>query len=190
MNINKINGFNNAFVGTSSARPIVGHLTKQDFLNTVQQAKVGGSVNLVAGDPIALKTIVGEGNANYGLNPNVFVATKASADGSDIAGFILANNTDIVTQDSDVPLIYPTQIANVAIIGSGVEIYLPISSSATTLLSGEFALNSNLIYDNTTGAEGLKIGTSGTLKAVSNVLDGVKYTADGFVECKVLKVRI
>lgn len=181
-NINKINTLNNAFVGAKSAKPIVGHLTKTNFLNLVQNAKLDGTDAIVAGTPLTIKTISGAD----GLNPNTFIATKATS-ADDLSGFSIASNTDIVSQDTEAPMAYPTQIINVAILGSGVELYLPVSSSDTTLLAGNINLNQALSYDFDNG--GVKIDTTGTIKAFSNVLDGVKAKDDGsFESCKVIKV--
>lgn len=195
ININKTTGFENGFVGASSAKPIVGHLVNTDFLNTIQQGKNNGDEIIVAGAPIAITNATGETEAGRGLNPNVFLVKKAAADGSDIAGFALASDSDLVTPDNSAPASYPTQIINIALIGSGAELYLPISSAATTLLTTAISLNSKIVYDNTAGSEGLKIdstATEGYFKAVGNVVDGVKAKADGsgFETCKVLKVKI
>lgn len=189
-NINQTGTFNNGFVGVNSQKPIVGHIAKRAYLSNVYQAKNNGTDVIVAGTPLAITNNTGEADAGKGLNPNVFLATKAT---TSIDGFALASDTDIVSQEYQAGVALPTQIINVAPIGSGIETYLPVSSAATTLLAKAVSISSTLLtYDVTAGQEGLKIATDGKIKAIGNVVDGVKAKSDGsgFESCKVIKVRL
>lgn len=188
-NINQTGTFSNGFVGANSQKPIVGHIAKRAYLSNVYQAKNNGADVIVAGTPLAITNNTGEADAGKGLNPNVFLATKAT---TSIDGFALASDTDIVSQEYQAGVALPTQIINVAPIGSGIETYLPVSSAATTLLTSAVSINSTLTYDVTAGQEGLKVATDGKIKAIGNVVDGVKAKSDGsgFESCKVIKVRL
>lgn len=199
VDLNKVTNANGQFLGSSSASPIAGEFLNDIFAQAVIQAKV--SIDDVApGMPCSLselQEISKAADADYGLNPNVVIIGTA---GDDVkpSGFVLTSPTDVLLPGDSAPRPLKNQIANVALIGSGITMYLPVSSNSSTILPGGI-----VAWDDTGGSGTEKeYGviasssiTSQTFRAVGNPVNGRKFVinTDGscsLADCKVIKVKL
>ena len=193
--INTAQNYNNkSFLGNSSAKPIAGVITRALYSFSIAQAKLSitGDENVYAGEPLKITSAgaAGGSSAGKGLNPNVLSASKSN--GTDIGGFLAVNPTDVLDYGDEAPFARDTQIVNVGLLGSGVEMYLPVAADVVGL-----DVNADVEWDSTGSA--LKKKTTGTalgIKIISPVIDGVRIKKStssnvvGYEECKVAKVRL
>lgn len=188
LDINKVGNYNGkSFIGNSSAKPIVGVPLRGIYTFDLSQGKLTSDDIILPGEPVkAVNQTSASTGAGKALNPNVLALSKP-ADGSDISGFLLTNETDIIDFGQDAPRAYKGQVVNVALLGSRVEVYLPVAAGVANVNT-----NSKLLWDSTNG--NLKVDTTGTIELLGPVVDGVKFKLDGdnvaYEDCKVAKVRL
>lgn len=180
-----------SFLGSSSNKPIVGISTSVNrHTLSVARLTVSGTDIIVPGDPVKITnnasgTVSGAGKV---LNPNVLKAEKITAD-TDISGFLLVNETDILESGEKAPYARNGQLVNVAIFGSLTELYLPADAGLVGANIG-----TKCVWDTTSGT--VKSGTNGTIQVIGPVVDGLKFKADTtnntvvYENCKVIKVRL
>ena len=183
---NVVGNANGGFVGSSSFKPIAGQVLRNMYIFKVNQAKVGDTANLVAGQPVKLTNANG-GTAGAGLSPNVLLAENIT-DATDISGFVVESPSDVLEIGGSVPKPQPGQIVNVALLGSGIEIYLPCDDTLQNV-----NINSKASWDKDTGK--LKKDPAGTISILGGVVDGIVYNAvDASLAntqaSKVVKVRL
>lgn len=182
---NSVGSVNNSFVGSSSFKPIAGHVLRNIYLFQLNQAKVATGANLVPAMPAKITNEFG-GNPNEGLAPNVFLVTNIT-EASDISGFVVESPTDVLEVGGSVPKPQEGQVIQVALLGSGLEIYLPCDNSLQNV-----NVNSKAIWDTTTNK--LKLSEDGNISIVSGVVDGITYQVDGnfakTIDSKVVKVKL
>lgn len=188
LDINKVGNYNNkSFIGNSSAKPIVGVPLRGIYTFDLSQGKLTGDDIILPGEPVKAVNKSSEATgAGKALNPNVLALSKPNA-GTNISGFLLANDTDVIDFGQDAPRAYKGQIVNVALLGSRTEVYLPVDATVT-----EVDVNSKLLWDFTTYS--LKVDLAGTIELLGPVVDGIKFknTAGviSYEDCKVAKVRL
>lgn len=199
LELNKVGNANGQFLGSSSACPIAGDYLRDIFSQEVIQAKV--TVDDVApGMPCSLselQEISKAADADYRLNPNTVIIGTA---GDDVKpnGFVLISPSDVLLPGDEAARPLKNQIVNVALIGSGITMYLPVSSNSSTILPGGV-----VEWDATGGSESEKeygviassSVTSQTFRAIGNPVNGRKFVinTDGscsFQSCKVIKVKL
>lgn len=187
LDINKVGNYKNkSFIGNSSAKPIVGVPLRGIYTFDLSQGKLTSDDIILPGEPVKATNASNKTGAGKGLNPNVFNLSKIDLD-TDISGFMLVNETDVIDFGQEAPRAYKGQIVNVALLGSRTEVYLPIKEAKGV------NVNDNLLWDSTEGG-GLKKDSTGTIKLLGPVVDGVKFKNTGGVisyeDCKVAKVRL
>lgn len=192
IDVNKVGNYNgNSFLGNSSAKPIVGKVLRTIFSFDITQGKLDTDTLIAPGTPVKVSNseVSTSSGAGKQLNPNV-VKIEAIAAASDISGFLLINETDILDMGATAPRAYKGQIVNVALLGSRAEIYLPVDSTVSGINT-----NTKLYWDTTTST--LKPGTAdnaGIIELLSPVVDGIKFEVSGddvvYKDCKVAKVRL
>lgn len=190
LEINKVGNYNGkSFLGSNSAKPICGHFLRDLYRGEISQAKVTTDDVVFSGCPVEVKNsnIGGSENAGKGMNPNVLSITKKATADTEVSGFVLESPTDILQFGETAPRPLKNQVTNVALIGSGIEVYLPADASLVGI-----AMNSKLKWDFTAGA--LKVDATGTITPLGPVVDGVKYVEDSgsvsFADTKVIKVKL
>ena len=183
LDINKVENFNNSFVGFSSQKPICGHFLNDMFKHNISQAKVNTQEVIYPGIPVQIKNY----DSSQLNNLNVLNITKKAENANELDAFILSSPTDVVLFGNQVALPLYTQIINVALIGSGVELYLPADASLA-----DVSVSSKLLWDFTT--QTLKVLDLGYITLLSPIVDGIRYIEkDGKViyeNTKCVKVRI
>lgn len=188
LDINKVGNYNGkSFIGNSSARPIVGVPLRGIYTFDLSQGKLTGEDIILPGEPVkAVNKSSKATGAGKALNPNVLALSKPTPD-TDISGFLLVNDTDVIDFGQDAPRAYKGQIVNVALLGSRTEVYLPVEPGVA-----DANVNSKLLWDSTTG--NLKVNSTGTIELLGPVVDGVKFkNTSGVISyetCKVAKVRL
>lgn len=189
LEINKVGNYNGkSFLGSNSAKPICGHFLRDLYRGEISQAKVVTDDIVFSGCPVEIKnSAYTTSNAGKAMNPNVLSITKkATADG-EVSGFVLEAPTDILQFGEVAARPLKNQVTNVALLGSGVEVYLPADASLVGI-----AMNSKLKWSFDDNA--LKVDATGTITPLGVVVDGVKYKEDNgavvFEDCKVIKVRL
>lgn len=191
LEINKVGNYNGkSFLGSNSSKPICGHFLRDLFRGEISQAKVSTTDVVFAGCPVEVKNdniTTGTSNAGKGLNPNVLSITKKATADAEVSGFVLESPTDILQFGETAPRPLQNQVTNIALLGSGVEVYLPADAALVGI-----AMNSKLKWDFTKNA--LVVDVAGTITPLSPVVDGVKYKEDSgsaaFEDCKAIKVRL
>lgn len=187
LDINKVGNYNGkGFIGNSSAKPIVGVPLRGIYTFDLSQGKLTGDDIILPGEPVKAVNKLNATGAGKALNPNVLGLSKAQAD-TDISGFLLTNETDVIDFGQDAPRAYKGQIVNVALLGSRTEVYLPVAEAVAGV-----NVNSKLLWDSTDN--NLKVDDAGTIELLGPVVDGVKFknTAGviSYEACKVAKVRL
>lgn len=181
---NSVGNANGGFLGTSSFKPIAGHVVRDLFIFRLNQAKVTGGA-IAPATPVKLVNSNG-GKAGEGLSPNVFVASAPAAT-TDISGFLVASPNDVLEIGSGVAIAQEGQIAQVAVIGSGIEIYLPCDDTLQNV-----NINSKAEWDITSGK--LKLSDTGNISIVGSVVDGITYSVSNGVgttiDSKVILVKL
>lgn len=186
---NKFQNFTGkSFLGSNSAKPICGHFLRDLFRGDISQARVDTDDILCPGSPIQVKNSTGSvSNAGKGLNPNVLSISKLSTSAAEVSGFLLESPTDILSFGETAARPYKNQVVNIALVGSGVEVYLPADDSLLNIDVG-----SKLVWDFTSNS--LKVGAAGTITPLSPVVDGVRYVNGGgaisFADTKCIRVRL
>lgn len=189
LGINKVGNYNGkSFIGNSSARPIAGVPLRGIYTFDLSQGKLTGDDIILPGEPVkAVNKSSDATGAGKALNPNVLELSKPAAD-TDISGFLLTNETDVIDFGQDAPRAYKGQIVNVALLGSRTEVYLPVASGVVANVN----VNSKLLWDS--AASNLKVDPTGTIELLGPVVDGVKFKNTGgaisYEACKVAKVRL
>lgn len=183
---NVVGNANGGFVGSSSFKPIAGQVLRNIYSFKLNQAKVADAANLVAGQPVKLTNANG-GVAGAGLSPNVLLAENIT-EATDISGFVIESPSDVVEIGGKVPKPQAGQVVSVALLGSGVEIYLPCDDSLQNV-----NINSKASWDKDIGK--LKKDPAGTISILGGVVDGIVYSAiDASLAetkaSKVVKVRL
>lgn len=188
IDINKVGNYNGrSFLGNSSAKPIVGVPLRSIYTFDFSQGKLATDEAILPGQPIkAINKTSDKTGAGKALNPNVLELSKPSTV-NDISGFLLVNETDVLNFGETASKALKGQIVNVALLGSRIELYLPISADANGVNT-----NSKLEWDIATNT--LKVSTSGNIDLIGPIVDGVKFTLNGndvvYEDCKVAKVRV
>lgn len=190
IDVNKVGNYNGkSFLGNSSAKPIVGIPLRTIYSYDITQGKLtlGASGPIPPGSPIkATNKVDSTTSSGKALNPNVLKIESAGKD-ADVSGFLLVNETDILDFGATAPRAYDGQIVNVALLGSRVEIYLPVDTTVA-----EINVNSKLAWDFT--GKVLKSSTTGKIELLSPVVDGIKFEYKNddvvYTNCKVAKVRL
>lgn len=180
-NYNQVNQLSGGFIANSQ-KPIAGQVVRNAFLFQLKQAVVANGADLNVGDPVKLTNTSGVGG-------NVLKAEKPAAV-ADISGIIVESANDVVEIGDDVAKPREGQVAQVALIGSGIELYLPCEAdlnnvNTNTLVTYDFVKKT--IKKNTAGAG---IG----IKVVGGVVDGIRYTTINgkatTANAKVVKVKL
>lgn len=188
LDINKVGNYNGkSFLGNSSAKPIAGVPLRSIYSFDFSQGKLSTNDVILPGEPVTAKNqVTAETGAGTALNPNVLELSKPAAV-EDISGFLLVNETDILNFGETAPKAVKGQIVNVALLGSRVEVYLPVAAAVANVNT-----NSKLAWNSTDG--NLEVSDTGTIELLSPVVDGVKFKASGddvvYEGCKVAKVRL
>lgn len=195
-----IGNYNGQFIGNSSAKPIVGVCLSDLYKGNVQQARVSplfvGQAYQGAAVTIKNEAVTGT-KAGEGLNPNVLEITAYATSQATLSGFILeAPNMLLPDSSFDAAPVAPAYaITNVALLGSGVEIYLPAAANLVNAQVG----SPSLVWDFTNKCVATPAKTTDPtyLTAISPVVDGliVKYDSTtgnqaAFVAGKVIKVKL
>lgn len=188
LDINKVGNYNGkSFLGNSSAKPIAGVPLRSIYSFDFSQGKLTTNDVILPGEPVkAVNQISDETGAGKALNPNVLALSKPAA-AEDISGFLLVNETDILNFGETAPKAVKGQIVNVALLGSRVEVYLPVAAAVANVNT-----NSKLAWNSTKG--NLEVSATGTIELLSPVVDGVRFKVSGsdavYEDCKVAKVRL
>lgn len=186
---NKIQNFTGkSFLGSNSAKPICGHFLRDLYRGDISQARVDTGDVVYPGAPIQIKNSAGSASgAGKGLNPNVLSVSKLAASAAEVSGFLLESPTDILSFGETAARPYKNQVVNVALIGSGVEVYLPADDSLQNI-----DMRSRLAWD--FASMSLKAAAAGTIAPLGPVVDGVKYVVSGgeasFADTKCIRVRL
>lgn len=196
VDLNKVTNANGQFLGSSSASPIAGEFLNDAFAQSVSQAKVTID-DVVPGRPCKLATlqdITAGIDADYGLNPNVFQISEAG-DTTAPNGFILTSPTDVLLPGDSAPRPLKNQVINVALVGSGVTVYLPVSIASDPIAPGQPVMWDTTGSQDDYGIVGSSGLTSNTMRSVGNPINGRKFVIndDGscsLVDCKVIKVKL
>lgn len=196
---NVVGNFNGQFIGNSSAKPIVGVCLADLYKGNVQQARVGASLTtpVYQGKPVTIKNQATTGTkAGEGLNPNVLEISADATAQANLSGFVLESpNMVIESQGSanEAPTAPAYAVTNVALMGSGVEIYLPADAGLVNTQVG----TPSLVWDFTNKCVTAATGSaSGYLTAISPVVDGLSVSFDSvsnkctFVSSKVIKIKL
>lgn len=190
-NINAVGNYNGkSFLGSSSAKPIVGKVLRSIYRGNTTQGKLSITSGFAyQGLPVkALNTNLSSTAAGAGLSPNVLSLTVATAD-ADVSGFLVENPTDVLEHGKTAPSAQDGQIVSVALLGSGVELYLPVNANVANV-----NVNSKLAWNFTNG--NLEVSATGTIDLLGPVVDGIKFATNAagddvvFEDCKVAKVRV
>lgn len=185
---NVVGNANGGFLGSSSARPIAGHIARNMFIFRLNQAKVADGANLAPALPAKLTNANG-GKAGAGLSPNVLLAENATS-ADDISGFVVASPNDVLEIGGGVPKPQEGQVTFVALIGSGIEMYLPCDDTLQNV-----NVNTKAKWD-TTNNKLTKAtdGDAGVVSILGGVVDGVTYKISGdfanTVDSKVILVKL
>lgn len=188
LDINKVGNYNGkSFLGNSSAKPIAGVPLRSIYSFDFSQGKLTTDDVILPGEPVkAVNKVSDETGAGKALNPNVLALSKPTA-AADISGFLLVNETDVLNFGETAPKAIKGQIVNVALLGSRVEVYLPVAAGVANANT-----SSKLAWNSANG--NLEVSTSGTITLLSPVVDGVKFKTSGsdtiYEDCKVAKVRL
>lgn len=189
---NKVGNFNGkTFLGSNSSKPIVGHLFRDAFRGNVSQGKVATDDILYPGAVVAISNKLNSTAANAGrdLNPNVFQITKLATAAAEAHAIVLVSPTDVLDFGEEAPRPRKNQIISIALIGSGVELYLPVDNSVDNA-----AGNAKLAYD--FAAKLFKVDGAGQISILSSATDGLKYevkagaTSVTFANSKVVRVKL
>lgn len=188
--INAVGNYNGkSFLGSHSQRPICGMFVRDLYKGSLSQAKVGPGLKVYPGVPVQIKNQTNTTwVAKSGLNPNVLLITALAAKGTvAVSGFVLESPTDVLQFGETAPSAVEGQIVNVALLGSGVELYLPCKDDAYNI-----EMIKRLAWDFDTGTLG--VSTAGTIIPLGPVVDGVKYVntsgSVGYAETKCIRVRL
>ncbi|HEC1823357.1 TPA: hypothetical protein R1765_001981 [Campylobacter coli] len=190
--------YNNSFLGSSSAKPIAGICTKTAYSRPLTQGKI--TENFIAvGYPVKITNKISDNqnssvNAGTGLAPNVLNVAKAT---DSVDGFtVMAPN--VVLEDGDnFPKYLKNQIAQIAILGSGAEIYLPANNNLIGLQVAKEQLCWNVADKKV--EQGIGDGSSklslGVVTILSQVVDGIYSYVDDEGVCKteetpVIKIKL
>lgn len=187
--LNAVGNYNGkSFLGSHSQRPICGMFLRDLYKGSLSQAKVGAGLKVYPGVPVQIKNQTSSTSAKNGLNPNVLLITALAAKASvAISGFVLESPTDVLQFGETAPSAVEGQIVNVALLGSGVELYLPCKDDALNI-----EMAKRLDWDFDTGTLG--VSASGTIIPLGPVVDGVKYVntggSIGYAVTKCIRVRL
>ena len=191
MGFNTAGTFNNSFLGNSSAKPICGQYLTDMFLRKLVQAKVDTTSLIVPGAAIVVQNTnqASTQGAGKGLNPNV-LHIQGEAPGEVFNGFLIANETDILLPDDKAAHPVQGQIVNIALFGSGIELYLPCNANVANV-----NLNTPIYWDAVNKVLTTTAGTNPLpLKLLSPAVDGVKYIVKGniadYADTKCVRVQL
>lgn len=192
LNLNTVGNYNGrSFLGSSSAKPIVGIVLRDIYQGNLTQAKLTVADDAYAFQGLPLKVLntnLDSTEAGAGLSPNVLSAELATA-AADVSGFLVSNPTDLLELGQTAPSAQNGQVVSVALLGSRVETYLPVADGVV----GQ-NVNSKLAWNFTTG--NLEVSATGTIELLSPVVDGIKFAKNAagtdvvYEDCKVAKVRL
>lgn len=185
------NNFNNkGFTSPNTSKPIAGTCAVSAYNNRLKQA-IATEDNLIPGEPALVKTSATQGNAGVLGNPNLLNASNGK---SEISGFFVQSPSDYVADGSEAGTIQKNQTPYIALLGSGVELYLAIKSADAI---NKNVASLNLKWDDTNKelvAEADATLAIQGLKIVSNVVDGLRIKKDGdkyiYEVCALVKVLL
>lgn len=189
LNINSVGNYNGkSFLGNSSAKPICGIFLRDLFRGQIYQAKVNTDTIVYPGVPVTITNANTKEGAGVELNPNVLSITAVATADAGVSGFLLESPTDVMQWGEVAAHALKTQIVNVALLGSGVELYLPADSG----LSGVAIGKNNCVWDFTNKC--VKAGAGGYITILGPVVDGVTFVENAgsieFKDTKVVKVKL
>lgn len=177
---NQINQVSGGFVANSQ-KPIAGQVVRNAFLFQLKQAVIADGADLNVGDPVKLTNTSGVGG-------NVLKAESITAT-TDISGFIVESANDVVEIGDDVAKPREGQVAQVALIGSGAELYLPCETDLNNVNT-----NTPVTYDTIKKVIKKDTGAGIGIKVVGGVVDGIRYTTTSgkatTANAKVVKVKL
>lgn len=193
MAFNSVGSYNNSFIGNSTAKPICGQFLRDIYKNNLYQAQVSTSETLVPGASVILTNTNSESGAGLDLNPNVLTITGENTDvTSGIKALLLESPTDVLADDATAATPVEGQIVNVAIIGSGVEVYMPCDADMVG-----YTIGNPVYWDVTTKTlKATAVDTAPEFKGavLSPVVDGITYVIEDsiakFSSTKCVKVRL
>lgn len=190
LNMNAVGNYNGkSFLGTHSQRPICGVFLRDLYKGALSQAKVGTGLKVYPGVPVQIKNQTNTTRSpKSGLNPNVLLITALSAQGgAGISGFVLESPTDVLQFGEIAASALEGQVVNVALIGSGVELYLPCKDDVLNV-----EVEKKLVWD--FAEQALGTGADGIVTPLGPVVDGIKYVntggSIGYAETKCIRVRL
>lgn len=198
MDLFSMPSYNGKYLRPNTAKPIAGVCTLTAFKRPLVSAKVVSDY-AVPGTAVAVKTAAAgaETNAGRNLNPNVMLLDgKTKVTAGTFSGFLCVSATDVQPDGSKGAFAVKNQIVDVALLGSGAELYLPIDAApadrnVVTALNWDTATNKltvRVVSNTVLAVTGLKV--------LSQVVDGImlKYTAASntatYEETSVVKVRL
>lgn len=188
--------YNGHFLGNNSAKPIAGVCLRDAYRGDLQQARVSYQFVVTAfpGNPVTIVNEVDASTTNAGmsLNPNVLNITNSASSHDDLSGFVVETPNMLQEEGDNVPFAIGFAVTNVALLGSGVEMYLPAGTAlANTQVGGKTAIwdfTNKCVVPNT------DTKVASYLEVLSPVVDGVApVMEDGYIEykpTKVVKVRV
>jgi hypothetical protein len=188
--------FANAFIGANSAAPLCGRVINLfSYSSKLKQAKIANGITdkvILAGLPAQVDNRVGAPgtNQNAGFNADVLEITALGTLTANIAGFVLAGAEDMINTDGGIGYPHVGMMANLALLGSGIETWLPCDA----------ALANVSMLTPVCWASGVLTATLGTdtalpIHLLSSVIDGYyqKVDTNGYVNwtaCKCIRVQL
>lgn len=189
--------YNDKFIGNSSAKPIAGVCTLTAYKRPLIQAKASAD-GLLQGDPVTIKNTGSYGkkefSAGQGLAPLTMAAEKAT---TAISGFVVESPNNVYIDGNAAGQFFKNQIINVAPVGSGAEMYLPVKDGS---FEGVDISNTEIhwvVADNHldvgAGDGSTKLAIKGAT-VLSQVVEGIQFYIDaGVVKQKttpVIKIKL
>lgn len=192
MGFNSVGNYNGSFLGSSSAKPICGKFLSDFYKLSLQQAILNIDDTVAPGIAVNIKNTAHSGTpAGAGLNPNVLTISSVANTTEAFEGFLLASETDVLLDGDKAAHPVKGQIVNVAVLGSGIELYVPCDASVggkdiTTAVYWDVA-NNQL----TTTADGNVLLD---VTMLSPVIDGVKFVMNNgaceYANTKCVRIKL
>ena len=194
--------FTGGFLGTSS-KPLVGTLYSHPLENSLKEATITSTAQLVPGDPVVV--LVAQASQPTGqldkFNPDNQVITKKATttntgkNDTAACGFLIVNSNDRVSTGG-VGLPQKGQRAVYAPLGQGAIIWLEVASANKSAFSANLDSNTALTIDTTNGGVKLANGADvlGGARLISGLIEGKKIVNNGGVgelaDCLVVAVQL
>lgn len=192
MSFNSVGSFNGSFLGSNSSKPICAVASTDFYKLSIQQAILSIDDLVVPGTPVNIKNTATSGtNAGKGLNPNVLTISSVASANDAFEGFVLVSDTDVLYENDKAPHPVKGQVVNVAVLNSGIELYVPCDATVADL-----DITTALYWDVTNNClTTTQVGNVAlSIMVLSPVVDGVTFVANAGVceykNTKCVKVRI